>query len=56
MVSLRPEPSSSSITVWTEPFPNVRVPITTARPESWSAPATISLALAVPPSTSTVMG
>ena len=41
---------------WTVPLPNVRLPTTTARPRSCSAPATTSAALAVPPSTSTTSG
>jgi len=42
--------------VWTDPFPNVCVPMITARPWSCSAPATISLALAVPRFTRTIIG
>ena len=46
------EPSLRSNTCCTEPLPYVCSPTSTARPRSWSAPATISEALAVPPSTS----
>src|SRR5262249_42239323 len=56
MVSLRPLPSSSSMTVCTEPFPKVCVPSTTARPWSWSAPATPSEAQALPAFTRTTIG
>ena len=42
--------------VCTEPLPNVPAPITVARLWSCSAPATISEADAVPPSTSTTIG
>src|SRR5438105_1994523 len=50
MVSFSPEPSSSSMMVWTLPLPKVWVPRITARLLSCSAPATISLALAGRPS------
>ena len=56
MVSLSPEPSSSSITVCTDPLPKVGVPISTARLWSCSAPATISEAEALPAFTSTTTG
>ena len=55
-VSFSAEPSSSSTTVWTDPFPKVWHPTTTARPWSWSAPATISLALALPRLTRSTTG
>ena len=56
VVSRRPEPSDSGMIVWTEPLPNVWVPTTIARPQSWSAPATISEAEALPWLTSTTIG
>src|SRR5213594_1149145 len=48
VVSRRPEPSESGMIVCTDPFPNVWVPTTIARPQSCSAPATISDADAPP--------
>ena len=42
--------------VCTDPLPKVCVPITTPRPQSWSAPATISDADALPWLTSTTIG
>ena len=49
-------PSSSGMTVCTEPLPNVRWPRSFARPLSRSAPATISAAEAEPSFTSTAIG
>ena len=56
MVSLSPLPSSSSMTVCTEPLPKVWVPSTVARPWSCSAPATTSDAEALPAFTRTTIG
>ena len=54
MVSLKAPPSPlSSCHCWTVPLPNDCWPTRRARPVSWSAPATISLADALPPSIST---
>src|SRR5207249_1761998 len=50
------ELASSGRMVCTEPLPKVCVPRTRARLWSWSAPATISEALALPPFTSTTIG
>ena len=46
----------SGMTVWTEPLPKVRCPRITARWWSCNAPATISLAEALPPLVSTTTG
>ena len=48
VVSRRPDPSESGMMVCTEPLPKLCVPITMARPQSCSAPATISEAEALP--------
>ena len=56
VVSRSPEPSDSGMMVCTEPLPKLWVPSTTARPQSWSAPATISDAEALPWLTSTTIG
>ena len=56
VVRRRAERSSSGSMVWTRPLPKVLAPTINARLWSWSAPATISEALAVPPFTSTTMG
>ena len=45
-----PPSPDSSCHCWTVPLPNDVWPTSVARPASWSAPATISLADAVPPS------
>ena len=45
-----PPSPASSCHCWTVPLPNDRCPTSVARPVSWSAPATISLADALPPS------
>ena len=50
------EPSESGNSPRTVPVPNVCCPTILARPASWMAPATISAALAVPPSTRTTSG
>ena len=42
--------------VCTDPLPKLCVPSTTARPQSWSAPATISEAEALPWLTRMTMG
>lgn len=55
-VTKRAEPSSSSNTDWILPLPKVRSPTSVARPLSCSAPARISLALALPPFSSTANG
>ena len=56
VVSRSPEPSDSGMMVCTEPLPKVWVPTIVARPQSWSAPATISEAEALPWLTSTTIG
>src|SRR3990172_3794502 len=56
VVRRSPDPSVSGMMVWTDPLPKVCVPRTMARPQSWSAPATISEAEALPWLTSTTMG
>ena len=56
VVSFSAWPSRSGMTVCTDPLPNVRSPISVARPWSRSAPATISDPDAEPPSTSTTSG
>src|SRR5262249_24877800 len=56
VVRRRPEPSDSGMIVCTEPLPKVCVPTTIARPQSCSAPATISDAEALPWFTSTTVG
>ena len=56
VVSLSATPSPSGKSVCTSPLPKVGVPTTTARSWSWSAPAMISAALAVPSLTSTTIG
>ena len=56
VVSRSPEPSDSGMIVCTEPLPKVCVPTIVARPQSWSAPATISDAEALPWLTSTTIG
>jgi len=56
MVSLRAEPSWKSYRTWTDPLPKVSCPTIRARSWALSAPATISLAEALPPFTSTTMG
>ena len=48
IVSLSAPLSASSIHCWTVPLPNVVSPTSVARSRSWSAPATISLAEALP--------
>ena len=57
IVSLSAALSGRSVkTSWTLPLPNVVSPTMTARSWFFSAPATISLALALDPFTSTAIG
>jgi hypothetical protein len=56
VVKRKAEPSGNWTTFWTDPFPKVVSPTSTARFKSFIAPATISAPLALPSLTSTASG